>query len=205
MTTLDMRREAAVGDGAEELHPLLSGRRSPRAFDDTHDLSRGELRRILEAARWASSSLNRQPWRFLVAARGDSRHERVLTTLGGANPAWAPRASALLVGVIDTRHDRPTTAAYGLGLAVAQLVVQAEHEGLRARQMGGFDKARLAHELKIPDGFEPFVVVAVGREAGASVLPEELAAREHAPRERRAIDDTVFADWGVPYFGAAAA
>jgi nitroreductase len=174
------------------LHPLLAERWSPRALDPGHELSTEQLTCLLEAARWAPSASNTQPWRFAVTLRGTAEHAAVLDALAPGNQVWAHAASALVVAAAETvapdGAPRPW-ALYDTGQAVAHLSVQAEHEGLAVHQMGGFDRDRVRSVLAAPDSVEPLVVLAVGRRGDLSALPEPLAGRETEPRTRLPLDE----------------
>ena len=176
---------------AVPLHPLLAGRWSPRALDVTHELTDAQLTALLEAARWAPSANNSQPWRFAVARRATPEFAAVQDALAPGNQLWAHAASALVVVAAETAGPdgapRPW-AAYDTGQAVAHLTVQAEHEGLVVHQLGGFDRDRVATLLDLPAAVVPLVVLTVGRRDGAAELPEALAARERTPRERLPLD-----------------
>ena len=176
---------------AVPLHPLLAGRWSPRSFDPDHRVSDRQVTALLEAARWAPSASNTQPWRFLVAHRGTAAHAAVLAALAPGNQAWAHAASALIVVAAETfgvdGAPRPW-AAYDTGQAVAHLSIQAEHEGLAVHQLGGFDPIRLANLLASP-GTVPQVVLAIGVRGDTVDLPEPLASREAAARDRLPIAD----------------
>ncbi len=171
------------------LHPLLAGRRSTRAFDRDHVLTDGELDRLIEAARWAPSANNSQPWRVGVARRGTPEFAGLLAALAPGNARWAGTASALVLVAAQYVGDdgalRPW-ADYDAGQAAAHLSVQAEAEGLAVHQMGGFDPDRAGGAYALPDGTKPLVVIAVGRRDPDAVLPEPFAARETAPRTRLA-------------------
>ncbi|GAA4735337.1 nitroreductase family protein [Modestobacter marinus] len=173
------------------LHPLLAERWSPRGLDAVHELPDAQLTALLEAARWAPSASNTQPWRFAVARRGTDAFTAVRDTLAAGNQLWAHAASALVVVAAQTTGPdgapRPW-AAYDTGQAVAHLSVQAQHEGLALHQLGGFDRDRVAALLDLPAAVVPLVVLAVGRHDGQAELPEALAAREQAPRERLPLD-----------------
>jgi nitroreductase len=173
---------------AVPLHPLLAERWSPRGFDTTHELTRKQLLALLEAARWAPSASNTQPWRFAVATRGTVEFEAVLTALARGNQAWAHAASGFIIVAAETTSPdgspRPW-AVYDTGQAVAHLSVQAEHEGLAVHQLGGFDRDRLTDLLALPSNLTPLVVVAIGQRDAGAQLPEPLAVREAAARERR--------------------
>jgi nitroreductase len=185
------------------LHPLLAERWSPRSFDATHTVAEEQLAALLEAARWAPSASNRQPWRFLVGRRGDDAYKGMSESLKEPNQLWAANASVLIAAVAverlaDGRHN--SYAAYDTGLAVAQLTLQAHALDLHAHQMGGFHPERLLAALDIPaEGFRPLTVIAVGSHAHADLLPEELRQREIATRERRPLNETFYnGTWGRP-------
>ncbi|HEV7657979.1 MAG TPA: nitroreductase family protein [Mycobacteriales bacterium] len=176
------------------LHPLLSERWSPRGFDTDHRLEESQLAALLEAARWSPSASNTQPWRFVVAHRGEAAFERLAATLSGNNRRWAGRASTLLLVLAETTDPEGRPRSYGLydtGQAVAHLVTQAQAEGLATHQMGGFDKAAAAATFGVDPRFTPVVVVAVGLRQDEHGLPEDLAAREAAPRQRLPLTELV--------------
>ena len=174
------------------LHPLLADRWSPRGFDATHELSDDRVDLLLEAARWAPSASNTQPWRFAVARRGTAEHAALVETLAGFNRDWAPAASLLLVAaaaVVGPDGTPRRWAAYDTGQAVAHLSVQAQAMGLVVHQMGGFDAEAVTALLGLGPHVVPMTVVAVGRHDPAAALPEKLAARERQPRTRREVDE----------------
>ncbi|WP_307868858.1 nitroreductase family protein [Umezawaea beigongshangensis] len=183
-----------------DVHPLIAGRWSPRAFDPAAEVSDEQVRTLLEAARWAPSHGNTQPARFLLGRRGDDTHRRIFETLRRGNRTWAGAASLLLVGAVVTTDERgeiPNTE-YGLGLAVQNLVLQAVDLGLIAHQMGGFDHGALHAEFALPADVRPVVVVAVGVHGSGEGLPEDLLAKDARPRTRRPLRDLVYAGtWGV--------
>ena len=168
------------------LHPLLARRWSPRAFDRAHALTAEQVTALIEAARWAPSSNNTQPWRFLVANRGEPAFDEVFDTLNPGNRQWAGAASALILVVAEAVGP---WALYDTGQAVANLSAQASEEGLSVHQMGGFDKAAAAERFRLGDNLQPVVVIAVGRHDADAPLPESFAERERAPRSRRPVDD----------------
>ncbi len=174
------------------VHPLLAERWSPRGFDQAHELGGDSLTALLEAARWAPSAQNSQPWRFLVTRRGDEAHGRLFTALSPGNQAWAGAASALVLVAACTVGDegKPQPwALYDTGQAVAALVTQAQADGLAVHQMGGFDAAAVRAEFGLGDTLPPVVVIAIGRRDGDAGLPGPLAVRESAPRARRPVSD----------------
>ena len=141
------------------VHPLLAERWSPRGFDQAHEIGDDSLTALLEAARWAPSAQNIQPWRFLVTRRGDEAHGRLFTALAPGNQAWAGAAGALILVAARTVGDdgQPQPwALYDTGQAVAALVTQAQADGLAVHQMGGFDpaavRAGFAQPARLPDG-----------------------------------------------------
>jgi nitroreductase len=174
------------------VHPLLAQRWSPRGFDRAHELGDQALTAMLEAARWAPSSKNSQPWRFLVTRRGEEAHGRLFAALASGNQAWAGAASALVLVAARTVGDdgRPHRwALYDTGQAVAALVIQAQADGLAVCQVGGFDTAAVRAEFGLGDDLTPVVILAVGRRDAEADLPEHLAVRENAPRTRRPLSD----------------
>src|SRR3954468_16810447 len=176
---------------AAPLHPLLAERWSPCALDAGHDFPVDQLTALLEAARWAPSASNTQPWRFAVALRGSAEYAALLDALAPGNQAWAHAASALVVAAAETSGPDGTPrpwAVYDTGQAVAHLSVQAEHEGLAVHQLGGFDRDRVAALLAAPGEVTPLVVLAVGRRADEVQLPEPFASREAAARDRLPLD-----------------
>jgi nitroreductase len=174
-----------------DLHSLLSRRRSPRAFDPEAEVTQEEIALLLEAARWAPSSWNSQPWRFLVGPRGSETHKRVLALLAPHNQQWAGNAGLLLVAAHLTRSRQGDEMRYGLydlGQAVAHLSIQATALGLFLHQMAGFNHDGLHAEFALPAEIRPRVVIAVGRLRDPVHLPDDLRRRERAPRRRLPVD-----------------
>ena len=177
-----------------DIDPLFLERWSPRAFDAS-SLSEEEVLRLLEAARWAPSSYNVQPWRFVYALRDTPAWDRLLGLLVPQNAAWAARASLLLLVASDTLMQPPGAAeakpshshSFDAGAAWAQLALQATRMGLRAHGMIGFDIDRARAELAVPDRFRIEAMLAVGRQDDPSVLPENLRAREQ-PSDRKPVE-----------------
>jgi nitroreductase len=191
---VDSIAATGIAPTAQGLHDLLAARRSTRAFDAAHALDDATLSRLLEAARWAPSANNVQPWRFVVAPRGTRTFERLFTALAPGNRVWAGAASALVLAVAQVRDDQGNErpwAGYDLGQAVAHLSVQAQAEGLDVHQMGGFDAAAAAGAFGLGADLRPMVVVAIGRHAPHVELPSPYAERERAPRTRRPLSELV--------------
>lgn len=175
--------------------PLVE-RWSPRSYDPSAEIGPEVVRTILEAARWAPSANNAQPWRFIVARRGTDAFATVHDALSGWNQAWADSAALLIVNlaeVVDPEGHPRRWARYDLGQAVAHLTIQAQHEGLHTHQMGGFDGARLRDAFGLDEHLEAVSVTAIGVLADADVLPEPLREREVAPRRRRPLEELVLA------------
>jgi nitroreductase len=152
----------------EQLHPLLAGRWSPTTFDPTYDVPPGEVALLLEAARWAPSAGNSQPWAFVVGRRGDAVHRRLVAHLAPSTARWAPTAGLLVANlchrlVEDTDWDYSEFSAYDLGQAVAHMTVQAQALGLAARQFRAFDRAGLEKEFAVPPHWEVTTMAAYGR------------------------------------------
>jgi nitroreductase len=186
------------------LTDVIAQRWSPRALDETGDVTWDQLRALLEAARWSASFGNTQPARYLVGRRGDDTYQRILGTLTERNQSWAHRAGALLIAVMVTRNEKGEIpyAEYGLGLAGQNLVLQAVAEGLVAHQMAGFDAEAVRREFAVPAEAVPRVAIAIGRQSAAEVLGEERdVARERAPRRRLPLAGIAFAgSWGTAAF-----
>ena len=192
---------------ADDLLALLRRRRSPYAFDPA-PVADADLARAFEAARWAPSSYNEQPWRFVVGRRGEPAYDAILGTLTGHNPTWARTAPVLgVVAVAETfaRAGRPNAhARYDAGAAMMALSLAAAALGLGVHQMAGVEGGAVAEALGVPDGFGVAVAFALGRPAPdpAALVPAELAARATSPKPRRPLAETVFAAWGRPLLPA---
>ena len=179
---------------AVEINDVLANRRSPRSLDATAVLSKDDLLAVLEAARWAASAFNGQPWRFFVGQRGDEVFTQILDSLAPFNQGWAHRSSVLILVVgLPAREDGTPNKGflYDCGLAVAQLVMETHHRGLVAHQMTGFDPEKAAQNLGIDASLIPVAVIAIGKQASAEQLEGPLLERENAPRERKALEEIV--------------
>jgi nitroreductase len=172
----------------------ISGRWSPRAFSND-PISQEELHILFEAARWAASGNNTQPWRFVFAHKGSDEFEALLSTLAEGNQVWAKNAPVLMGVFGRTRHEykerENRTWMYELGLAVGQLGIQAQSMDIYLHQMGGFDPEKMAKVCKAPDVFEAMVAIALGRQGKPETLEEPLRSRETAERTRKPLSDIV--------------
>src|SRR4051794_33352125 len=179
---------------APALHDLLAQRRSPRGFSADRPVEAERLHVLLEAARWAPSANNSQPWRFGVARRGEPAFDALAAALAPGNQVWARNAAALVLvatqTVDDDGHER-RWALYDAGQAAAHLTVQAQDEGLAVHQMGGFDPAAAAAVFDLGEHVRPVVVLAVGWHDPQAELPEPFASRERAPRIRLQLEELV--------------
>jgi nitroreductase len=185
-----------IAETSVPVHPLLAQRWSPRGLDANHELDQRAMGALLEAARWAPSANNSQPWRFLVTHRGEQSFARLLDLLAPGNRSWAHAASALVLVAAQTVDDTGRTRPWALfdtGQAVAALSVQAEAEALSVHQMGGFDVDAAHREFDLEATLSPLVVLAVGRRDPDAELPEPLAARERAPRSREPLEALMLA------------
>ena len=185
------------------VHELIRRRWSPRAFAD-RPVDPPALRSLLQAAQWAPSSYNEQPWAFVVATRdAPESYERLMGCLVPYNQNWAKSAPVLAVSVAKAAFDRngkPNLHAFhDVGLAVAQLTLQATAEGLAVHQMAGFDADRARRALEIPDGWDPVAAIALGHPADPETLPPDVRDKELAERERKPLSEFVFSGtWGEP-------
>lgn len=175
---------------------VLAARWSPRAFDPSSPIDEDKLAAALEAARWAPSASNTQPWRFIVARRGTDLHAAIEGALMGFNREWAGSAQVLIAAFAEQAdadgNPRPW-AQYDLGQAVAHLSVQAHADGLFVHQMGGIERDVLQALPGVEDRFAPVSVIALGELGDATALSEKLQQREAAPRVRRPLTETVIA------------
>lgn len=183
------------------LHDLLKRRWSPRAFSE-QAVEPDMLLTLLEAACWAPSSSNEQPWRFVVATKDQPvEYDRLLACLLEGNRKWAYRAPVLMLSVarMDFEEDgRPNRHAFhDVGLSTENLLLQATALGLVAHPMAGFDIEKARADLTIPSGYEPVAMIAAGYPGELSVLPDYLQQRELKPRERKPLTEIAFSgQWG---------
>jgi len=179
------------------IHDLLAQRWSPYGFDPVRNVSADDLRSLFEAARWAASSFNEQPWRFIVAPRrAQDLHSRVVSCLVGANREWATHAPVLALGIVkheltdSGKHNR--AAVHDLGAASASLTLEATARGLHVHQMIGLHPDKARQEFSIPEGFEAWTALAIGYQAEPAALPQRYRDRDHSPRSRRPLSEFVF-------------
>jgi nitroreductase len=191
-----------VNDVSEELaspaiHPLLAHRWSPTVFDTVHEVSQAEVELLLEAARWAPSAGNSQPWSFIIGRRGDDTHRRLVRHLARSSGRWAPTASLLVANlshryVEDTDWEYSEFSLYDLGQAVAHMTIQAQVLDLSVRQFRAFDRAGLAEEFEVPAHWEVTTMSAIGPVPPGDGRPTTEMSAATLQRSRRAVDDLVW-------------
>lgn len=186
----------------EGVLPILLNRWSPRAFS-SRPVEAAHLARLFEAARWAPSSYNEQPWRYIVGLKGTPTYDKIAAALIGFNQAWASKAPVLILGLGKTTFSHNGTpdyySLYDLGAATVLLALQAEVLGLATHQMGGFDQEVIRAEFAIPDEYAIGSVLALGYQDEPATLPNEhMIAQEITPRSRKPLNELVFSSWGQP-------
>ena len=182
-------------DVTHPIHALLQRRWSPRAFADRM-VEPEQLQSLFEAARWAPSSNNEQPWHFIVGTKADpSAHDRLVACLKEGNRKWAFRAPVLILSVARLNFEdegAPNRHAWhDTGMAALSLCLQATALGLVTHQMAGFEIEKARTDLGIPAGYEPVAMIAVGYPGAPASLPDYLRERELKPRERKAVTEFV--------------
>jgi nitroreductase len=193
-----LKRATAV----EGVLPIFHHRWSPRSFSD-RDVARADLAKVFEAARWAASSYNEQPWRFLVGTRNSLTFNKILDSLMPFNQAWAGHAPVLILGTTKTTFSHNSTpnrvALYDLGAATAYLTLQAAALGLSTHQMAGFDESIARKNFALSEDFALGAVIALGYQGEPAALTnEQMLAQEVAPRQRKPLKDFVFSSWDSP-------
>ena len=190
-------------DNHYPIHDHLAHRWSPRAFAD-RPVTAGTLGSLFEAARWAASCYNEQPWRFIVALREQGEdYEKLLSCLVEGNQSWARQAPVLGLGIARktfTMNGKPNNFAHhDLGLATAGLMAQATAEGLHVHSMGGILPQRAADIYRVPDDYQVLTGFAIGYLGDPNTLDDAMRATELEPRTRKPLTETVFSsDWKQP-------
>jgi nitroreductase len=196
----DVEKLKHVPDATGVEH-VIRRRWSPRAFADK-DISAAELERLFSAARWAASSSNEQPWRFLVGRRGDETYQKIFNSLVEFNQLWAKSAPVLMLSVAKktfTEKGNPNRCAlHDTGAATATLALQATAMGLHTHSMAGFDAEQVRASFGIPADYEIGVVTAIGYFGDPNTLPERMHKMEVSPRQRKPLEEFVFSAWEKP-------
>lgn len=177
------------------IHPLLKKRWSPRAF--THqEVPKESMQRIFDAARWAPSSFNDQPWRFIVGIKGDKTWDMILEALVEFNQKWASLAPVLAISIgkkTSAKTGKPNAVfQYDVGQAVAHITFQVMQEGLFMHQMGGINKEKAAQLFEVPEDYQVLTAFAIGHKGEPQLLEEDLAESEKSARKRHEPQQLVF-------------
>lgn len=199
MTTNAIRNDLAIAKTSNTQYPIedtLRQRWSPLAFADRL-VEPEKLCSILEAARWAASSFNEQPWSFIIATKDNQvEFDRLLSCLAAGNQEWAQNAPVLMLSVAKLYFERNGVenrhAFHDVGAASANLAIQATALGLFIHQMAGFDVPKAREVYHIPEGYEPVAAIALGYLGEPKTLSERLLQRELAPRDRKPLKEFVF-------------
>lgn len=193
MTSFSLVRGSAHRKIAHPVEPLLADRWSSRAMSG-EPVSEAELMVLFEAARWAPSANNMQPWRFLYARRDTPHFSAYLDLLVESNRLWCERAGALLVLVSNhwnaERNSPIVSHSLDAGSAWQNLALQGWQSGLVIHGMGGFDRDKARATLQVPESYTVEMMIAVGKPGDPQQLPEHLRSRE-VPNDRRPLAQTV--------------
>jgi nitroreductase len=180
---------------------LILQRWSPRAFADK-DISSEDLTRLFEAARWAASSYNEQPWRFFVGRRGDETYKKIFESLVEFNQSWAKSAPVLILSIARKAFTHSGQAnyhaLYDTGAATALLALQATALGLHAHSMAGYDHEKARSLFQIPAEYETGAVTAVGYFGNTDQLQDQMKQNEIAPRSRKAVSEIALSAFDTP-------
>jgi len=174
------------------VHPLIEKRWSSRSFDKSKEIKKETMSQLIEAARWAPSSYNDQPWRFLIANRSEPAFNLITKSLFEFNQMWAPDASSYIVVVGNTKRDDGTpnyAYSYDCGQAVAFLSLEATNCDIMLHQMGGFDKKQLHEAFELQSDLDVLVVIAAGYYGENPDLHENIKGLESTPRERKSQEE----------------
>jgi nitroreductase len=184
----------------EGVLPIFHQRWSARSFTE-REVSPEALRKVFEAARWAASGGNGQPWRFVVGLKGSETHEKIAGTLAGFNKVWAPKAPVLILGTalaVNAKGAANPYALYDLGAASAYLTLQAAELGMTTHQMAGFDHDAARQVLGIPEDYALGTVIALGYQGEPEALGDAtLIEREITARTRKPLDEIVYSEWDM--------
>lgn len=177
--------------------PVIANRWSPLAYSDK-PVEKEKVMSLLEAARWAPSSFNEQPWSYVVGYKGDETHAKLADCLNEGN-SWAKGAGVLMLSVaktfFDHKHKPNRHYMHDTGCAGGFMFLQATEMNLYMHQMAGYDLERARKSFGIPEDFEPAAMIAIGYPGDHDALPDELKEREQSPRSRKSTEDLI---WKVP-------
>lgn len=182
-------------NGHYSLTEILKKRWSPRGYSD-RPVSDEQIAALLEAARWAPSANNEQPWRFVIGKNGDEKFGKMLGAMSDWNKRWVQHVPVLVLNLakkeFSYKEEVNPTAEYDLGQAVFAMAIKAVDLGLVAHQMSGFDHDQVVKNLGIPEGYEAVSAIAFGYLGDDSKLPDDLKRSEKRERIRKSIDDLLF-------------
>ena len=189
-----MKKPAPVN---HTINDHIRNRWSPRAYAET-PVDTGKIHSVLEAARWASSAFNEQPWRFIIGVNYDQTHQKITETLVEWNQKWASKAPVLILNIakrtFSHNSTKNVTHKYDLGQAVANMAIEAVNQGLISHQMSGFDPEKARQLFNIPGDFQAVSVIALGHYGNPDLLPDDMQLAESKPRERKSLNELVFTD-----------
>jgi nitroreductase len=183
---------------SQPIHPLLANRWSPCALDSDRPVPAEARLAMQEAARWAPSCYGEQPWSFVLCDRSvhPDSWRKVFDCLAEGNQEWAKNAPLLILALSSPLFDRNGREnrhfAYDCGAAVLAMVLEAERQGLRGHQIGGFDASAVRDAFQIPEPWVCLAVVAIGYPAAAAAVSEKLQERDKAPRKRKPLTENFF-------------
>lgn len=201
LTAIEINKMKYAQPSTEGVLPVILERWSPRAFAD-RDVSPADLKTIFEAARWAPSSYNEQPWRFFIGHRDSATYRKIFDTLVPINQNWAKSAPVLILGTAKTRfshNDSPNNyALHDLGAADGFITLQAASMGIATHQMAGFDQTKAREAFDIPETYVIGSVMAMGYHGELSSLGEQYQAQEQSPRSRKPLSEIVLSSWDRP-------
>lgn len=180
------------------IHEFIRERWSPRSYKK-EKIENNDLLSMFEAARWAPSSINEQPWSFIAATQEEKESfSKMVYCLGGNNPRWAINASALVIILANNNFEKTGApnrhSFFDAGLATSQFIFEATSRGYHSHIMGGFDIQKTTSEFSIPDSHSVIAFLSVGKIDSPDSLPEDLKARELTDRVRKPLDQILFSE-----------
>jgi nitroreductase len=195
---IEKLKHAPAVPGVED---LFLRRWSPRAFADKV-VSDDDLKKIFEAARWAASSYNEQPWRFFLGRRGDATYQKIFDVLVEFNQSWAKSAPILILSVASKKfaqNGNPNQySLHDTGAATGYLSLQATALGLHTHSMAGFDHSKARKTFNVSADYDIGAVTAMGYLGDPATLHDQLRTNELAPRQRKPLSEFVLTDWDEP-------
>lgn len=180
-----------------DIHPIIKKRWSPRSFDPGRKVGKEKIRRFIEAARWAPSSFNEQPWRYIVGQKGDENWDKIVDTMVEFNQRWAQHADVLVLSLGKktlAKNGKPNgTFRYDVGGSMAYMTFQAVADGLMTHQMGGFSKEQAIKAFALDEDLEPLTLMAIGYQDDPDKLDDDLRETELSTRNRKEAASLVLA------------